>query len=584
MIEREKFIKLPENPGVYIFYDKENSILYIGKAKNLKKRVSQYFNNKKHDLKTLVLVKRIKYIDYLITKSENEALLIEQNLISVNNPPFNIQLKDNKSFPVIVLTDEEFPAIHLSRQYNSEKGNIYGPYLSSKTAKKLYQFVVENFKIRSCYKKLNKASNPCLNYHLNLCFAPCKRNINSSDYSKFVEKAKNFLSGAYNELLKKLKDEIEKLSKDLQFEKALELKTMYEKIANFNKDFSYNYSNQNIVDFISFFFGKKYGVITLLRMDRGRKIYPYTKYFKYYDYPKEIFPEILIKLYKEFLKFQNYTLPSEIISLYDSYIKINSLINDSNNFNNAINDLEKEKLIAENLEIYKLNQTINSSELIKITNNKKKYDERVILVRRYKNIKELEILKNLVRHCYTFYFETFGEKDPSKIKLLKSLKEKLNLNNFPEIIEGFDISNIGDKYIVGSEVNFKNGVRNKKEYRHYSIKTVEYQNDVESLTEVVLRRIIRLQNEKKKIPDLILLDGGKPQANSVYNALKKIGVQTDVIGLAKKEEIIYIPQRNEFIKIDLTLPELKLLIKIRDEAHRFANRLRKIKINKRFNF
>ncbi|MCX8059211.1 MAG: GIY-YIG nuclease family protein [Spirochaetes bacterium] len=587
MIEKENYLSLPNNPGVYIFYDKNRKILYIGKAKYLKKRVSQYFNSKYKDLKTINLTKKVKFIDYLITKSEKEAILVEQNLISVNNPPYNIQLKDNKSFPVIVLTEERFPAVHLSRQYNCEKGFISGPYLSSRTAKTVYNFVLENFKIRSCSKKLNKISKPCLNYHLKLCCAPCGNFIDEESYKGLVEKAKNFLRGAYNDLLKKLKEEINKYSENLEFEKALELKNIYEKIENFKKDFSYNYFTEKVVDFIGFYFGKNYGIIAILRMSKGRKILPYTKYFKYYDYPKNIFEEIVIKLYEDFLKFQNFILPEEIISLYQTgEIFLENIKAKNDKINYIIQDFLISNLnVAENNAIYKLdNQAVETTKNNNPNFENSNSNNKILFVRKYKNNKELDILKNLVKHCKTFYFETFPEESKANISLLKSIKNKLGLEKFPEIIEGYDISNLGDKYIVGAEVNFINGIKNKKEYRHFAIKLIDYQNDVEAITEIVLRRIIRLQNENKRLPDLILIDGGKPQTNSVYEALKKLGFNNDIIGLAKKEELIYIPARNELIKLDINLPEMRMLIYIRDEAHRFANRLRKIKIKKKFNF
>jgi len=574
MINKYNIDLLPNSAGVYIFYDKNKKLLYIGKAKNLKKRVSQYFVKDQKSLKNSILKKKIFYIDFLTTKSENEALVVEQNLISKNNPPFNIQLKDNKSFPTIIISDDEFPRIYLSRQYNKDKGFVSGPYLSSKTARKIYDFILENFKIRTCNKKLNKISSPCLNYYINQCYAPCKGLISKEDYVKNVKSAKIFLKGDFNDLLKDIKSSIERYSINLEYEKANELKNLYLKIENFKKDFSYNYYSKKITDFIGFFFGPKYGVISILRMAEGIKLYPFTKYFTYFESPKDIFFELVFKIYKEFLNFQNSIVPDEIISIYEleGIYKLFEIKNTG--FNNEsfefINENKEKSIVSENEEKYNIN-----------LNNYEKNLDKKIIAKKFNNKKELEILKGLVRHCYTFHNELFPEFNKSNLNILKKIKDILNLKRVPKIIEGFDISNIGDNFIVGSSVRFTNGIKDKKNYRHYKIKNINYQNDFEAIKEVVLRRILHSQNEGEELPDLLLIDGGKPQINGVYDALEKINLKIDIIGLAKKEEILNFPYSKKEIKIDMHSNELKLFLKIRDEAHRFANRLRKIEMNKR---
>ena len=574
MINKYNIDLLPNSAGVYIFYDKNKKLLYIGKAKNLKKRVSQYFVKDQKSLKNSILKKKIFYIDFLTTKSENEALVVEQNLISKNNPPFNIQLKDNKSFPTIIISDDEFPRIYLSRQYNKDKGFVSGPYLSSKTARKIYDFILENFKIRTCNKKLNKISSPCLNYYINQCYAPCKGLISKEDYVKNVKSAKIFLKGDFNDLLKDIKSSIERYSINLEYEKANELKNLYLKIENFKKDFSYNYYSKKITDFIGFFFGPKCGVISILRMAEGIKLYPFTKYFTYFESPKDIFFELVFKIYKEFLNFQNSIVPDEIISIYEleGIYKLFEIKNTG--FNNEsfefINENKEKSIVSENEEKYNIN-----------LNNYEKNLDKKIIAKKFNNKKELEILKGLVRHCYTFHNELFPEFNKSNLNILKKIKDILNLKRVPKIIEGFDISNIGDNFIVGSSVRFTNGIKDKKNYRHYKIKNINYQNDFEAIKEVVLRRILHLQNEGEELPDLLLIDGGKPQINGVYDALEKINLKIDIIGLAKKEEILNFPYSKKEIKIDMHSNELKLFLKIRDEAHRFANRLRKIEMNKR---
>ncbi len=531
MIDRNNYVNIPHKPGVYLFYDNDKKLLYIGKAKDLRKRVSQYFRNKV-DEKTNILVSKIAYIDFLITKSESESLIVEQNLIQINKPQYNIQLKDGKSFPVIVVSRDKYPRIFIGRQKEKYKGSIYGPYMSTKSAKTLVDFIQSNFKIRTCKKNLNRKSKPCLNYHINKCKAPCQRFITEEDYNHDVKKAKQFLKGQFTYLLKDLKTKITDYSQQADFEKAMVLRDQYNKIDAYKKRFSYNYNIKSVTDFVAFYIRGDKGIVTLLRMSEGRKIFTFTNFFDNKGFYKDYFANVLFQVYDKALQRFDAELPEYIFLPFNI-------------------------------------QSINYAF-------KDKYNNQKIEVKKYSTQREMKIYKQLLNHCSLVFRDTHIKSIKQNEKVLISLKDKIGLKKVPYIIDGFDISNFGSKIIVGSSVRFENGVPDRKNYRHYKMKFVKHQNDVESMMELIARRLKQFLDGKVQFADLLLIDGGKPQVNAVMKVMSRMGLDIDVIGLAKKEELIIIPGKKEPISFDFDSKELRLLTSIRDESHRFANRYREM--------
>lgn len=625
MIDAKNYCNLPDKPGVYFFYDRDKNLLYIGKARNLKKRVSSYFSTTKKDYKTSLMINKIFYIDYLITNSEVEAILTEQNLISKNQPPYNIQLKDSKSFSVIVITKEEYPAIKLSKQNNKDSGYVFGPYTSVKTAKTLYEFILKNFKLRVCKRKMDRYSKVCLNYHLNLCLAPCERKVSKSEYKKQVKNAINFLNGKYSILLSSLKKEIENASKKLDFERAKDLRDKYEAIQKFKNSIKIKYNFEEKTDFISFYVRKNNGIITLLKVEERKKVFSLTKKFSFIGSVLENLPSILISFYSQLQEMANFTVPdviylplseiyyedlilliskslsiffnNKLVNEYDN-IKYSNKYTDANDLNNSKNDRDKKD--GKNVKINKIEQMYNLDMIMNISdkivnsgnekfnikmNNKNeitngKKSKIKFKIKTYRKKNELKILEELINHQKIAFKDIYFVPGLKEIKALKELKKILNLDSMPVRIEGFDVSNLDSKIIVGSSVSFFNGIADKSNYRQYNLRSVEFQNDIESINEIVTRRMLQYLNSGNELPDLLLIDGGKPQVNKINETLNFLNINVKVIGLAKKEETIVLPGKNESINLSITCPALRLLIKIRDEAHRFSNRYRKMKIKK----
>ncbi|MFN3412074.1 MAG: excinuclease ABC subunit UvrC [Exilispira sp.] len=530
MVEAKFYNTLPEKSGVYLFYDKNKILLYIGKAKNLKKRVSSYFSSKNHDQKTEILISNIYFIDYRISSSEFEALLLEQNLVTTLKPKYNIQLKDDKSYTLIAFTREKFPSLSIIRQKDKFDGPTFGPYLSRQMTDKLYEFIQNTFKIRTCRKKLTKNSKPCLNYHIGKCSAPCASLIDENQYLIQYKKAVSFLKGEYQDLLKEIELQINNLIRSMEFEKASILKNQYMIIKEFQNNFSYNWTNEGIYDFIAFYLRDNNGYITLLRSTNGIKTFSINKTFTYIE-DKDEFDSIILQA---------------IISIYSN--------------------------IEQGDFLY-----IPAPKLIEPLNHLLKKD---IQIKNYKSKVELKIYKVMLLQLIELYKQSFKIALFKEQKKLKELQNILNLKKLPYKIDGFDISNIGSSYIVGSSVSFLNGFPDKSNYRHFTLKTIKKQDDYAALEEIVLRRILEYNNTKSKLPDLIILDGGKGHVKRISEIInQEMNIDIPIIGLAKREETIIIEKGKKELKLPLNNEGLKLLVEIRNEAHRFANRYRKIKIN-----
>ncbi len=519
-----KNTNIPNSPGVYQFVNKEKKILYVGKSKNLKKRVKSYFQ-KEQNKKISNMIKETKKIDFIISESEHDALLLENNLIKENKPKYNILLRDDKTYPYIAISKDRFPKVYSTRKINHIKEEVYGPYTNVKSMRSILKLIKNLYKIRNCKYVLsknnikNKKFKVCLEYHLGNCKGPCENLQKEDEYLNDINEIRNILKGKTIELANSLKTEMVNYSKDLKYEKAQEIKDKIFEIESFtSKSIVVNFKVNNI-DVFGILDDDNYYYINFMKVNNGMIIGSDT-----------------LKVKKK-LNF-NYNEIGQI--LIDLKLKYGSIKND------VISNIKLKNIIPENI----------------ISNVPKAGDKKKLIDMSLKNV--LFYKKNL-----------YNEKKERKIKklsVLVDLKNKLNLKKIPFHIECFDVSNIQGKNTVASMVLFNDGYPNKKKYRKFKINSVDKPDDFESMREVVERRYSRLIKEKKDLPDLIIIDGGKGQLSASCEILKKLDVynKINIIGIAKKLEEIYFPNDSVPILLGKKSEQLKLIQNIRNEAHRFA--------------
>ncbi len=519
-----KNTNIPNSPGVYQFVNKEKKILYVGKSKNLKKRVKSYFQ-KEQNKKISNMIKETKKIDFIISESEHDALLLENNLIKENKPKYNILLRDDKTYPYIAISKDRFPKVYSTRKINHIKEEVYGPYTNVKSMRSILKLIKNLYKIRNCKYVLsknnikNKKFKVCLEYHLGNCKGPCENLQKEDEYLNDINEIRNILKGKTIELANSLKNEMVNYSKDLKYEKAQEIKDKIFEIESFtSKSIVVNFKVNNI-DVFGILDDDNYYYINFMKVNNGMIIGSET-----------------LKVKKK-LNF-NYNEIGQI--LIDLKLKYGSIKND------VISNIKLKNIIPENI----------------ISNVPKAGDKKKLIDMSLKNV--LFYKKNL-----------YNEKKERKIKklsVLVDLKNKLNLKKIPFHIECFDVSNIQGKNTVASMVLFNDGYPNKKKYRKFKINSVDKPDDFESMREVVERRYSRLIKEKKDLPDLIIIDGGKGQLSASCEILKKLDVynKINIIGIAKKLEEIYFPNDSVPILLGKKSEQLKLIQNIRNEAHRFA--------------
>ena len=519
-----KNTNIPNSPGVYQFVNKEKKILYVGKSKNLKKRVKSYFQ-KEQNKKISNMIKETKKIDFIISESEHDALLLENNLIKENKPKYNILLRDDKTYPYIAISKDRFPKVYSTRKINHIKEEVYGPYTNVKSMRSILKLIKNLYKIRNCKYVLsknnikNKKFKVCLEYHLGNCKGPCENLQKEDEYLNDINEIRNILKGKTIELANSLKNEMVNYSKDLKYEKAQEIKDKIFEIESFtSKSIVVNFKVNNI-DVFGVLDDDNYYYINFMKVNNGMIIGSET-----------------LKVKKK-INF-NYNEIGQI--LIDLKLKYGSIKND------VISNIKLKNIIPENI----------------ISNVPKAGDKKKLIDMSLKNV--LFYKKNL-----------YNEKKERKIKklsVLVDLKNKLNLKKIPFHIECFDVSNIQGKNTVASMVLFNDGYPNKKKYRKFKINSVDKPDDFESMREVVERRYSRLIKEKKDLPDLIIIDGGKGQLSASCEILKKLDVynKINIIGIAKKLEEIYCPNDSVPILLGKKSEQLKLIQNIRNEAHRFA--------------
>lgn len=529
---REKLKLLTTQPGVYIMRDKDGNVIYVGKAKNLKNRVSQYFRNSPKPSKVQAMVDNVDIFDYFITMSEMDALALESNLIKKYQPFYNILLKDGKQFPYIKIDIKvPFPKLEIVRKVKKDGARYFGPYFAGIDAREILKTINSAFKIRTCnliITETSVAKRECLNYSLGLCSAPCTKRISKADYRKEIDRVINFLNGNDEEIEEILTKKMQQAAENENFENAILLRDRLKMITKLKERVVANLPKDVSKDVFAYFTDGLSGVITNMVV-RGGKILGIISY-----------PCLDAELE------EGQTLFNFIVQYYQNLLVPNEIILSHN--------IEDKELLYEFF-----NKKVNI-----ITNphgiNKNLLDMALVNAKEYLNK----------------YIEKEKLKYNNTIGAIKSLQEKLHLKNLPERMECYDISNISGTNKVCSMVVFKNGEASKKDYRKFKIKTVKGSNDFASLKEALtrrLKRLVELNGESfKEKPDLIIIDGGKGQISSCYEILQEFELENkiDMIGLAKKQEEVFFPNRSEPMLLKPGSVELKLIQRIRDEAHRFA--------------
>ena len=519
---------LPNLPGVYQFFDKDRNIIYIGKAKNLKKRVSSYFT-KTHDdsPKTRILVRKITDIKHIIVKNENDALLLENNLIKKYKPRYNVLLKDDKTYPWICIKNENFPRVFQTRNVVKDGSLYFGPYTSVMTVRTILDLLHKIYKLRTCKLNLTNENikqgkfKVCLEYHINNCLAPCVAKQTSEDYNEKIEQIKNILKGNVGSVIKYLTQQMQEYAQNLEFEKAQDLKEKIERLKQYQSKSTVVNVNINDVDVFTVSDDEKYAYVNYMRIINGAVIQSFTS-------------EVKKKLDEE-----------------KQDILLQSIVEIRQRFNSTA----KEIIVPFELDFEIEGAKIN---VPKIGDKKKLLDlsQRNVMYfhkDRKKHYENLDPMKNVQRK-------------------LEQVKKDLHLTELPYHIEGFDNSNIQGTNPVASCVVFKNAKPSKKDYRHFKIKTVEGPNDFASMEEIIFRRYSRLLNENKELPQLIVIDGGKGQLSAAVSSLKKLNLygKIAIIGIAKKLEEIYFPNDQYPILLNKNSETLKLIQHIRNESHRFG--------------
>ena len=521
---------LPENPGVYQYFNANDEIIYVGKAKNLKKRVSSYFNKIHDNGKTNVLVKNISYLRYIVVDSEENALLLENNLIKQYQPRYNILLKDGKTYPSICITNEEFPRIFKTRNINKKWGQYFGPFSSGYTINSILEIINKLYPIRSCHLALTEQSiaagkfKVCLDYHIKKCKGPCEAYQTRKEYQDNINEVKKIIQGDANEISKLLFTKMKKLAAEYKFEEANEIKQKYDLIENYKAKSIIANSVVNNTDIFAYADDENSAYVNILRVSKGAIIQGYTiEYKKRIDETKE-----------------------DILSI--AIIELREKLNSNS----------KEIIVPFPIEI----EFADIKFIIPQRGDRKK-----LLELSEQNVKQykLEKLKQTEKL----------NPDQKSIQLLTEIQQKLHLEKIPMTIEAFDNSNISGSNAVAACVVFKKAKPAKKDYRKYIIKTVQGPDDYASMKEVVKRRYIRLINENMPLPDLIIADGGIGQMEVIRQVVEdELNLKIPIAGLAKNDkhktsELLFgFPPKEIGMKPNDTL--FKLLAFIQEEVHRFA--------------
>ena len=520
---------IPAQPGIYKYYDSEDQLLYVGKAKHLRKRVSSYFSKTFTTYKTHELVQRIARIEFTIVGSEQDAFLLENSLIKQYQPRFNINLKDDKTYPFIVIKNEPFPRVFLTRQKKDDGSEYLGPYTSVKRVRELLEFIKQTIQLRNCSLNLTagnierKKFKVCLEYHLGNCKGPCEGLQTLEDYTGDISQLRNLLKGNLAPVIRHFKEEMKAHAADLAFEKA---ELVRKKI-----DYLENYQSRSVVA------GLKAADL-----------------------------DVFYLLQEKEIAYVNYLM-----------VRNGSIIQTQTNKVDTPLDETPEEVLA--FSVAALRSTFNSDAreiVVPIPIDFPQEDMVVTVPRGGDKKKLLELAEKNAR----YFIDELQAKERLKLHskeeagkaLLEQLQEELTLTDLPVHIECFDNSNFQGSYPVSAMVCFRNAQPYKKDYRHFNVKTVEGINDFATMKEAVYRRYKRLSEEGHDFPQLVIIDGGKGQLSAANEAITELGLEgrTTLVGLAKNEEEIFFTGDTQSLKLPYNSPTLKLLRRIRDEVHRFG--------------
>ena len=517
---------IPEDPGVYQFLSSDKSIIYVGKAKNLKKRVSSYFQKNIKSRKTLNLVKNTKYVEHVVVHSESDALLLENSLIKKNQPKYNILLRDDKTYPWICINNEPFPRVFVTRKLVKDGSQYFGPFTSFKTINTIMGIIKQLYSLRNCNYNLSsknieqKKFKVCLEYHLGNCLGGCEGKESLEDYEKNILAIKQILKGNVNESKRNFKKEMIKFSNNQEYEKAQKIKEKIQLLENYQSKSTVVSSKLNNIDVFSIISDSESAFVNFLQVAHGK-----------------------------------------IIRFHNQEVK------------KKLNE-DDEKILS--LMILSIREKYNSTSknIISHINLENQINLKFIIPRSGDNKKLLDLS---IKNAKAFRFERNKQTqlvDPERHinRIMEQMRLDLKMKEEPRHIECFDISNIQGTNNVASCVVFINGKPSKKLYRKFNIKTIDGQNDFGSMQEVVYRRYKRLLDEKQDLPNLIVIDGGKGQLSSAVKSLKELNLDNkiSVLGIAKRLEELYFPNDSIPLYLNKKSETLKVIQQLRNEAHRFG--------------
>ncbi|MBT4825245.1 MAG: excinuclease ABC subunit UvrC [Flavobacteriaceae bacterium] len=521
-----QFKTLPTDPGVYQYFDKNDTVIYVGKAKNLKRRVTSYFTKVHDNAKTRILVKKIHRMEHIVVPTEVDALLLENNLIKKYRPRYNILLKDDKTYPWICVKKEAFPRIFSTRKVIRDGSEYFGPYPNVKTVYTLLELIRGLYPIRTCNydlseEKIQKQSyKVCLEYHIGNCLAPCESKVKEEEYNQNIAAIRDIIKGNFRRSLDQFKTQMKQYASAMEFERAQEIKEKLESLENYQAKSTVVNSKITNVDVFTIISDESYGYVNFFQVAFGSIIRSHT-----------------VEIKKKLEETDAEMLPLAIVDL-------------------------RQRFNSQSKEIY-LPFEVDLGPKIKVT------------VPKLGDKKKLVELSQ--RNAKFFRLERFKQMkivDPERHikRLMQQMKTDLRLQDEPVHIECFDNSNIQGTNPTAACVVFRNGKPFKKDYRHFKIKTVEGPDDFASMEEVVHRRYKRLSDEGQSLPQLIVIDGGKGQLSSAVKSLNRLGLrgQIAIIGIAKRLEEIYYPGDSIPMYLDKKSETLKVIQQLRNEAHRFG--------------
>ena len=524
---KEKISILPDTPGVYTYYDADGKVIYVGKAKNLKRRVSSYFNRTHDCLRTNLLVRAIADMSYIVVPTEQDALNLENSMIKEFQPRYNVLLKDDKSYPWIVVTNELYPRVFLTRQYVKDGSKYFGPYTNTQIARTVLDLIRELYPIRTCRLPLTKdyvengRGRLCLQYHIKKCQGCCTGAVSPEVYAGYIDKIKQILRGDTQELLNYLRDEMVRLASEMRFEEAQELKEKYQLLENYQAKSVIVSQTINDVDVFAIDDDEKEVYINYMHVRRGAVVRSVT--LRYRRSLDESQAQLLAYAMDEIKNTLGVTYDEVIVPI--------------------IPEVEMPGVS------FTIPQRGDKAKLLEVS-------------RRNARQNKIDVLKHMEK----------ADPELRVDRLMERMKADFRLNELPRHIECFDNSNIQGSDPVASCVVFRNGKPCKRDYRHFNIKTVVGPDDFASMREVLTRRYTRLMEEGQGLPQLIVVDGGKGQLSAAVEALESIGLRGKiaVVGIAKRLEEIYFPGDSIPLYIDKNSESLRVVQHMRDEAHRFG--------------